>query len=239
MGIRPDFASYQNTWFWVILLVETVGNMRSIWVFSFLLLGCSSPSPASPEGEAAPETSVTGYFRLEDYEPDHLHEFFRINPAVSTKSTALPAPRDTSTSAVHLVSEVDSSASDYTNHHHFGGQGSQYSALTFWARADSAQDLIVSHVEPDAGLDFWASEAAGDPWPSTRITLTAEWQEFSLPFDAMLEDSGSRYAITGAGALDGFSIHFLTPQAAPFDYWLDDISYACTEPSASCDSTTP
>jgi hypothetical protein len=109
---------------------------------------------------------------------------------------------------------------------------SAYEGLAFWARSDGPdRTLFVALADP--GVDpthrFWSDAAAGSPWPARRLTLSDRWERQVLLFEDVTTaflDSHSRPV--DIAAVSG--IHFVPPQGATVDFWVDDLVLLCRGP---------
>ena len=122
----------------------------------FLPIGCGS-------AESPPAPAPPSFVGLEDFEPDATSHFFLNTPGLQDKGTVLPTPSGQSLHGAHLSRTANPKDEDFFSHNHFGGQGSTYTGLAFWARSATAapQTLIVAHVGLSSGLGYWDAQAAG------------------------------------------------------------------------------
>jgi len=90
---------------------------------------------------------------------------------------------------------------------------SQYEGITFWAKLGGASGRLVVALTPGGERYF----DAADTIPSIELTVSSEWEQFVLPFDAFGSD-GSAVA----------SFDFVAGQGGEaFDLWVDDLAFLC------------
>lgn len=90
--------------------------------------------------------------------------------------------------------------------------GSTYAGIVFWAKLEGASDRLLVGVNP--GVYYFD---APDAVPTVELRVSAEWQQFVVPFDVWKgpEDAVASFDfIVGEGGGD-------------FDFWLDDLGFFC------------
>jgi hypothetical protein len=87
-----------------------------------------------------------------------------------------------------------------------------YAGITFWAKLVGGGGRLTVGVNP--GVSYFD---APDEVPSLELTLSADWQQFSLPFAAFGVDPD---AVA--------SFDFIVGEGGDaFDFWLDDLAFLC------------
>jgi hypothetical protein len=88
----------------------------------------------------------------------------------------------------------------------------EYAGITFWAKLVGGGGRLTVGLNP-GGSYFDAPNEV----PSLELTLSADWQQFSLPFTAFGVD---------ADAVASFD--FIVGEGGDaFDFWLDDLAFLC------------
>jgi hypothetical protein len=88
----------------------------------------------------------------------------------------------------------------------------EYAGITFWAKLAGGGGRLTVGVNP--GVSYF--EAPSEV-PSLELTLSADWQQFSLPFTAF-----------GVDAQTVASFDFIVGEGGDaFDFWLDDLAFLC------------
>jgi hypothetical protein len=123
-----------------------------------------------------------------------------------------------------------------------GYDASQYSGITFWARAETPLALAV--VLPDFQTDrrgFTCDEAEPPPLPycctsgdaeetccdehfETSVTLSTQWQRFIVDFEDLTKGACDE-DLTEVDASELTGVQFRLPANSVYNYWIDDIAF--------------
>jgi hypothetical protein len=127
-------------------------------------------------------------------------------------------PRGDSTKAYRVQgSGHDQGVDLFAQLHHPQGDPadlSAYAGIAFWTRLDGSSGQLVVALTP-SGRYF----GAVDPVPSVELSVSNEWQNFELPFEAFGTDG---HAVA--------SIDFVVGQGGDaFDLWVDDLALLCRD----------
>lgn len=110
-----------------------------------------------------------------------------------------------------------------------GYDASQYTGITFWAKAgpDGISTLRVNvqdaQTAPEGAICTTSAKGCDDHRGS-GVALTKEWKQFTLPFASMKQlNFGEQYPTFKTDQL--FAIQFQVGANVKFDYYLDDVGF--------------
>jgi hypothetical protein len=140
-------------------------------------------------------------------------------------SELLPEPTAAgATKALHVALDfAEPTSVDVTTHAHWAPPN-EYAALKFRAKVGSASasELLVA-ITDDAAGKYWEDSQTRPAWNTMSLSLTQDWQAFTLPVNAIVQDD----AIWSSPA--AVIYHFVLPNVSGVDVWLDDVSLVCKD----------
>ncbi len=106
-----------------------------------------------------------------------------------------------------------------THLHNFNFAGS-YSSVQFSARASRTVDLVVT-ISP-LNDTYWEALAKGQPWQGAKVTVTPEWQDYTVIITEMgpLAEGEAQ----PLGTAEGSALTFLIEENEDTTVWLDDLA---------------
>jgi|GEM_PF-910329 len=106
---------------------------------------------------------------------------------------------------------------------------SEYTAVTFWARAGKA--TTVTFVLPDSNTDAAGGKCNVSPstcdhhW-NKALQVTTAWQRFTVPFASLVLEGGNKSpeptAVDAAGLV---GVQFRVQAGMSYDLWIDDVAF--------------
>lgn len=134
---------------------------------------------------------------------------------------ATPTSEESGRQGAFFISTDDASPRGVlsTHMHHFNF-GTQYRAVEFSARASRSVRLMVS-VSPLEG-EYWSASEAGSAWQGAIVSVTEEWQDFSISFSEMVPlAEGDPQPL---GTDEGSALSLMIEESEATTLWIADLA---------------
>jgi hypothetical protein len=106
---------------------------------------------------------------------------------------------------------------------------SAYSGLMFWARVGSASTasirLNISDKQTDPAGGICAPMAKCSDDFGVALTLTTDWQAYTVKFSDLAQEGWGQAVATGFDAKNVYAVHFQVTKGSTFDVWVDDLYF--------------
>jgi hypothetical protein len=197
----------------------------------------TTDGPAAGLAVDATNQAVPEWLLFDDFEGgSKFAPYWAVNvppdPRHEAPEEDLAPPRSTSRRAMRLKGGPTPGGVDANAHHHFNW-GTMFSAVRFWARAESpaSVELMVSLTDLRSDLrTFHEDQTDGIPWRIKRVTVGPEWRQYTIAFEELVADTPGMppaFYGPGEGAQAGSELHLVLSPNQAYDVWVDDVELKC------------
>ena len=114
--------------------------------------------------------------------------------------------------------------------------GSQYTGITFWAKAGSQGDttgqnmrfsILDTNTAPEGGKCDSASTTnnqCNDAF-GAGVALTSTWQQYSFTWAQLAQEGWGKNGVSALAASGLYAVHFQLAKGAKFDVWVSYVAF--------------